>query len=78
MTSFDLEARNGNLDTEERLLDGERHLGAGLDGAGEGELGLDGDGGPGMELQRVRQYSQLINTSGLWCALCGKIFQYFI
>ena len=61
MTSFDLETRNGNLNTEECLFDGERHLGARLDGAGEGELGLDGDGGPGVELQRVRQHRQLIN-----------------
>ena len=50
MISFNLEARNWDIDTQEVLRDGERHLGASLDDLVEGEGGGDGDGGSGFHL----------------------------
>ena len=72
MSSLYFETGNRNFDTEEILLDGELHLGAGLDGLGEGELGGDGDHGPGVELQGVGQDRQLVDGSWLGSSLWGK------
>ena len=72
MSSLYFETGNRNFDTEEILLDGELHLGAGLDGLGEGELGGDGDHGPGVELQGVGHDRQLVNGSWLGSSLWGK------
>ena len=65
MSSLDLETRKWQIHTEELLGDGEIHRGPGLDGPREGQLGRDGDGGSCVELQRVRQHSQLVDGSWL-------------
>ena len=70
MISIDLETWEWKIHTEELLCDGELHLGAGLDGAGEADGGGDGDGGPGVQLQGVRQHRQLIYASWLGGSLC--------
>ena len=61
MLSLDLETGKWKLNTEEFLGDGEIDRGARLDGLGEGQFGRDGDHGPSVELQRVRQHRQLVN-----------------
>ena len=48
MISFNLEARNWNINSQEVLFDGELHLRPSLDDLVEGEGGGDGDGGPGV------------------------------
>ena len=72
MSSLDLETRKWNIHTEELLGDGEIHRGAGLDGPRQGHFGRDGDGGPSVELQRVRQHSQLVDGSWLGRSLCDQ------
>ena len=69
MISFNLEARNWDIDTQEVLRDGELHLGASLDDLVEGEGGGDGDGGSSVELQRVRHHAQLVYGERLGGAL---------
>ena len=72
VTSIDLETGKREIHTQEFLSDGERHLGAGLDGLCEAEGGRDGHCGSGVELQGVRQDSQLVNTSRLRSSLCHQ------